>query len=128
MLEIRRKNVKRIAALVLFVCGLCGSGVCQYTAAFSSYHGDKVYDFRITPGQLAMTPAWLEDEPNPPLPARRAQVIAVAYLGELLPMPTNGGANQYRWSQWVTDGCIRLSLPNLQEDAPTVRIRLSGSW
>jgi hypothetical protein len=57
--------------------------VCQYSAEFSSYHGGMRYDFRITPERLAKTPAWLEDEPNPPLPARRAQAIAVAYLGRL---------------------------------------------
>ena len=75
--------MRRIAALVLIVCGMCGSGMCQYSAVFSSYHNDKRYDFRITPEQLAKTPAWLEDQPNPPLPARRALAIAVAYLGNL---------------------------------------------
>jgi len=42
---------------------------------FSSYYGDKRYDFRITPEQLAKTPAWLQDQPNPPLSARRALAI-----------------------------------------------------
>lgn len=75
--------MKRIAALVLIVGGLCGSGMCQYSAEFSSYRGDIRYDFRITPEQLANTPAWTEDQLNPPLPARQAQAIAVAYLGKL---------------------------------------------
>jgi hypothetical protein len=75
--------MKRIATLALIVCCLCASGVCQYSAVFSSYRGGMRYDFRITLEQLANTPAWLEDQPNPPLTARRAQTIAVAYLGQL---------------------------------------------
>ena len=75
--------MKRIAALVLIVGGLCGSGMCQYSAEFSSCRGDIRYDFRITLEQLANTPAWLEDQSNPPLPARQAQTIAVGYLGKL---------------------------------------------
>lgn len=75
--------MKQIAALVLIIVGLCGSSLCQYTAEFSSYRGDKRYDFRITHGQLARTPEWSEGQPDPPLPARRAQSIAAAYLREL---------------------------------------------
>ena len=54
--------MRQIAALVLILCGLCGSGMCQYSAVFSSYHGDKRFDFRITPEQLAKTPAWLGNQ------------------------------------------------------------------
>ena len=77
--------MKRIAPFVLIVCALCGSGMCQDSAVFSSYYGERRYDFHIKREQLAKTPAWLEDQPNPPLPPRRAVVIAVAYLGTLFP-------------------------------------------
>jgi hypothetical protein len=75
--------MQRLAALVLLVGGLCGTSMCQYSAEFSSYRGDMRYDFRITPEQLANTPAWLEDQPNPPLSPRRAREIAVVSLETL---------------------------------------------
>ena len=75
--------MKRIAILTLIVASLCGSGLCQYSAEFSSYYSGNRYDFRITPERLLSTPAWLEGEPNPPLSARSAKDIAAAYLNEL---------------------------------------------
>jgi hypothetical protein len=45
--------VRRITELILIVCSLCGVGMCQYAAVFSSYYGDKRYDFPITPESLA---------------------------------------------------------------------------
>jgi len=75
--------LRRIALLIFIVCGMYGTGMCQYAAVFSSYHGNKRYDFPITREQLAKTPAWLEDQPNPPLPPRRAVIVAFAYLGTL---------------------------------------------
>jgi len=38
----------------------------------------------------------------------------------------HGSSVPSRWFLWVTDGCIRLSLPNRQRtNAPTVFLRLS---
>ncbi len=75
--------VKQIAMLVLVVGSLCGSALCQYSAEFSSYYSGNRYDFRLTREQLSNTPAWLEDEPNPPLSLRTAQNAALAYLRTL---------------------------------------------
>jgi hypothetical protein len=77
--------VRRITELVLLVCGLCSVGMCQYATVFSSYYGNKRYDFPITPERLAKSPPWLEEQPNPPLPARSALATAVGYLGTLFP-------------------------------------------
>ena len=41
--------MRRIAELILIACSLCGIGICRYAAVFSSYYGDKGYDFPITP-------------------------------------------------------------------------------
>ena len=75
--------MRQIALLIFIVCSIYGTGLCQYAAVFSSYHGNKRYDFRITREQLAKSPAWLEDQPNPPLPPRRAVIVAFAHLGTL---------------------------------------------
>ena len=77
--------MRRITELILIVCSLCGVGMCQYAAVFSSYYGNKRYDFPITPERLAKSPPWLEDQPNPPLSARSAQATAVGYLRKLFP-------------------------------------------
>src|SRR6476620_3350843 len=103
--------------------------MCQYATVFSSYYGDKRYDFPITPERLAKSPPWLEEQPNPPLPARSALATALGYLGTLFP-------DAGRWKpaaitlvpvrdRW----CIRLSSTNCDgADAPSVFLRLSGSW
>jgi hypothetical protein len=72
--------VKQIAMLALMVFTLCGSAPCQYSAEFSSYYSGKRYDFRLTREQLSNTPAWLEDELNPPLSPRTAKNAALTYL------------------------------------------------
>ena len=65
------------------VGSLCGSALCQYSAEFSSYYSDRRYDFRLTHEQLANAPAWLEDEPNPPVSPRTAENAALTYLRTL---------------------------------------------
>jgi hypothetical protein len=65
--------VTRIAALGLIIGTLCGSTMAQQVAEFSSYYSGNRYDFRLNHQQLLNTPAWLDDEPNPPLSPRTAQ-------------------------------------------------------
>ena len=73
----------RIAALALMIGALCGTALPQQAAEFSSYYSGNRYDFRLTHKQLLNTPAWLEDEPNPPLPPRTAQTAALNHLRTL---------------------------------------------
>ncbi len=73
----------RIAALALMIGALCGIALSQQSAEFSSYYSGNRYDFRLTHKQLLNTPAWLEDEPNPPLSPRMAQSAAMNYLRAL---------------------------------------------
>ena len=75
--------MRRIATLVLMVGSLCGSALCQFSAEFSSYDSGNRYDFRLTQEQLANTPAWLEDDPSPPLSPRTAKNAALTYLRTL---------------------------------------------
>ncbi len=63
----------RIAALALTIGILGGTAMSQQVAEFSSYYSGNRYEFRLTHKQLLKTPAWLDDEPNPPLSARTAQ-------------------------------------------------------
>jgi hypothetical protein len=83
MVVSENKPVKQIAMLALVVGSLCGSALCQYAAEFSSYYSGNRYDFRLTWEQLSNTPAWLEDEPNPPLSLRAAKNAALTYLKTL---------------------------------------------
>ena len=62
---------------------LCGTAISQQAAEFSSYYSGSRYDFRLTHKQLLNTPAWLEDEPSPPLSPRSAQRAALSYLRTL---------------------------------------------
>ena len=73
----------RIATLALMIGAICGTSVSQQAAEFSSYYSSNRYDFRLTHKQLLSTPAWLEDEPNPPLSPRTAQSAALSYLRTL---------------------------------------------
>lgn len=75
--------MRRIAALALVVGAVCSPGISQQAAEFSSYYSGNRYDFRLTRKQLLSTPAWLEDEPNPPLSPRTAQSAALSYLRTL---------------------------------------------
>jgi hypothetical protein len=65
------------------IVALCGTALPQQAAEFSSYYSGNRYDFRLTHKQLLNTPAWLEDEPNPPLSPRMAQSAATNYLRTL---------------------------------------------
>lgn len=78
----------RIAALALMIAALCGTALPQQAAEFSSYYSGNRYDFRLTHKQLLNTPAWLEDEPNPPLSPRMAQSAAMNYLRTLFDSAT----------------------------------------
>lgn len=66
------------------VGALCATAMSQQAAEFSSYYSGNRYDFRLTHQQLLNTPAWLEDEPNPPLSPRTAQSAALSYLRTLV--------------------------------------------
>ena len=57
--------------------------MAQQVAEFSSYYSANRYGFRVTHQQLLNTPAWLEDEPNPPPSPRTAQSAALSYLRTL---------------------------------------------
>lgn len=73
----------RIAALAIMIGAFCGTLVSQQVAEFSSYYSGNRYDFRLTQKQLLSTPAWPEDEPNPPLSPRTAQNAALSSLRTL---------------------------------------------
>ena len=73
----------RIAALALMIGILGGTAMSQQVAEFSSYYSGNRYDFRLTHKQLLNTPAWRDDEPNPPLSVRTAQSAAQSYLRTL---------------------------------------------
>lgn len=73
----------RITALALMIGAVCSNAMSQQAAEFSSYYSGNRYDFRLTHKQLLNTPAWLEDEPNPPLSPRTAQSAALSYLRTL---------------------------------------------
>jgi hypothetical protein len=88
--------VTRIAALALMIGALCGTALSQQAAEFSSYYSGNRYDFRLTHNQLLNTPAWLEDEPNPPLFPRMAQSAAMNYLGTLFDNATAWRLNEIK--------------------------------
>ena len=72
--------MKRVAALALMMGAFCGIAMSQQAAEFSSYYSGNRYDFRLSHKQLLNTPAWLDNEPNPPLSPRTAQNAALSYL------------------------------------------------
>jgi hypothetical protein len=76
-------EMKQALLLVFILFNLGFTDKSQTQATFSSYHGGKRYDFEVTAEQLAKCPAWLDDQENPPLPARRALAIATNYLSTL---------------------------------------------
>lgn len=86
-----RRMSRRVGMLLLIVVGVCGTALCQYAAEFSSYHGGNRYDSRITHDELTKTPAWRDDEPNPPLSARQAKLVGAEYLKQLF-----GDADKWR--------------------------------
>ena len=88
--------MRRIATLVLMVSSLCGSALCQYSAEFSSYYSGNRHDFRLTHEQLANTPAWLEDDPNPPLSPRTAKNAALTYLRTLFDNSSAWSVNEIK--------------------------------
>jgi len=62
---------------------LCSAALSQQSAEFSSYYFGNRYDFRLMHEQLLSTPAWHEDDPNPPLAPRAAKSAALSYLKTL---------------------------------------------
>ena len=75
--------MSRLAILAVMIATLCGSTLCQQSAVFDSYYEGNRYDFWLTHERLLSTPAWLEDEPNPPLSPRTAESAALSYLTTL---------------------------------------------
>ena len=90
------RPVKQIAMLALLVGTLCGSALSQYSAEFSSYYSGNRYDFRLTREQLLNTPAWLEDESNPPLSPRTAKNAALTYLRTLFDNSSAWSVNEIK--------------------------------
>jgi hypothetical protein len=83
MVTSEKKTVRQITTLALIVLSVCSTALCQYSAEFSSYYSGNRYDFRVTREQISSSPAWLEDEPNPPLCPRDAKFAALNYLRTL---------------------------------------------
>ena len=78
-----RKATRNVGISLIIVGVLCGTALCQYAAEFTSYRGGNRYDSRIARDELTKTPAWRDDEQNPPLSARRAELVAAEYLQHL---------------------------------------------
>ena len=81
-MQVRVRLPKTLATLLLIIAGMCGTATCQ-SAAFSSYHGGNRYYFDLTHDQLEKTPAWHDDDPNPPLSVRQARLVGTEYLKQL---------------------------------------------
>ena len=115
--------MRRIATFVLMVGTLCGSAQCQYSAEFSSYFSGNSYDFRPTHEQLANSPAWLEDEPNPPLPPRTAKNAALTYLRTLFDNASTWRVNEIKLvplvERWVYVVSFTPPLPRDCQDCMT---------
>ena len=115
--------MRRIATLALMVGSLCGSALCQYSAEFSSYFSGKRYDFRLTHEQLANTPAWAEDEPNPPLSPRTAKTAALTYLRTLFDNASKWRVNEIKLvpltERWVYVVSFEPPLPPGCQDCLT---------
>lgn len=115
--------MRRIATLVLMVGSLCGTALCQYSAEFSSYYSVNRYDFRLTHEQLASTPAWLEDEPNPPLSPRTAKNAALTYLRTLFDNASTWRVNEIKLvpltERWVYVVSFTPPLPRDCQDCMT---------
>ena len=77
------KSVIRIAALILVLGSLGGTAVSQKAVEYRNYYFGYRYEFRLTSKQLLSTPAWPDDELNPPLSARLALSAARGYLRTL---------------------------------------------
>ena len=124
-----------IAVLVLVVGSLCGSGLCQYSAEFSSYYSGNRYDFRLTREQLSNTPAWLEDESNPPLSPRTAKDAALSYLKTLFDNASAWRVNEIKLvplsERWVYVVSFTPPLPRDCQDCMTtsfsVVVTMDGS-
>ena len=115
--------MRQIAVLALMVGSLCGTALCQYSAEFSSYYSGNRYDFRLTQEQLSNTPAWLEDEPNPPLSARTAKSAALTYLGTLFDNASTWRVNEIKLvpltERWVYVVSFTPPLPRDCQDCLT---------
>jgi hypothetical protein len=123
MVVSENKPVKQIAMLALVVGSLCGSARCQYAAEFSSYYSGNRYDFRLTREQLSNTPAWLEDEPNPPLSPRAAKNAALTYLRTLFDKASAWRVNEIKLvpqsERWVYVVSFTPPLPRGCQDCMT---------
>ncbi len=76
-------------------------------AVFSSYYNRNRYDFKIRHGHLPTIPMWPPSAPNPPLPVRKAIVIATNYLPKLVDQASRWTMNEIslrpigKEHQWV---------------------------
>ena len=77
--------MKKIVLLTMLVMSLCVMCKAQTSATFTSHHGDKRYQFKVTQEMLDRTPAWSEGEEYPPLSPGRAFQIASGRLSKLFP-------------------------------------------
>lgn len=77
----------RQLSLLFLVCSLCAVASAQeaYVATFFGFHDGKQFAFTITPEHLKNSPEWLDGQEHPPLSARRALLLATAYLPKLAP-------------------------------------------
>ena len=67
------------------LCLVAALLTAQAESTFTVEYGGKKYEFRIPEQDLLKTPAWVPDQDNPPLSARRAIDIAKEEIAALLP-------------------------------------------
>jgi hypothetical protein len=89
--------MQRIFLLILVVCSFCTVSKAQGLLSTESFYGDKHYQSSVTLELLEGSPAWPEEQDNPPLPPRRAVEIALGHLQKLF-------SNAEKWRK----GEIRL--------------------
>jgi len=64
--------MQRLLTTGLLLCSFCVVCTAQSPATFFSYHDGKRLEFAVTTEQLANSPAWVDEQDDPPLPARRS--------------------------------------------------------
>jgi hypothetical protein len=73
----------RLFLLCWALLGARTTALCQVVAAFDTEQSGVHYATRLTLDQLASSPEWRSDEPNPPLAVREAMEAASTQLKRL---------------------------------------------
>lgn len=85
-----------LTVMMFCLCVVCGAQEPSINREFASQHGGKLYRFAVTAEMVEVSPAWVEENNDPPLSPRLAIKAALSQLLKLVTAAEKWSMNEVR--------------------------------